>query len=157
MDEWYVIKIKPREEPRARVHLENQGFDYYFPKLVLKNQKEESLFPGYGFLFHDTVENLPYHKIRSTRGLNGFLRFGMGEPVKVSTELIDTIKQQEKRLAGKPVFSKGDVVEFRDGPFKELQGVYLSDSGLERSMVLINFLNREQRVQVPQRVLRKGA
>ena len=157
MEEWYVIKTRARQESRAQEHLENQGFDVYLPLLAMKHGKEEPLFPGYAFLYHDTVVDLPYYRVRSTRGVSNFLRFGEAEPVKIPCELIDEIKEQEQLLAGQPVFSKGDIVHFRNGPFKEFQGVYLADSGDERSIVLLNFLNRQQKVKVHQKDLKKGA
>ena len=34
-DVWYVIRTKPKQEERAALNLENQGFEVFAPKLTV--------------------------------------------------------------------------------------------------------------------------
>lgn len=75
---WYLLKSKSRQELRACENLENQGFDVYCPHVKVKHRgviKEESLFPGYLFLYLDLRDLERYHKIRSTRGVSEIVYF----------------------------------------------------------------------------------
>ncbi len=72
MDEWYLLRSKPRQELRAVENLERQGFIAYCPMLEKKRSRPEPLFPGYVFLQHEDFEVHPeFGKIRSTRGVGG--------------------------------------------------------------------------------------
>ncbi|WP_211828586.1 transcription termination/antitermination NusG family protein [Kistimonas asteriae] len=155
MDEWYLLRSKPRQEQRAVENLERQGFTAYCPMLEKKKARVEPLFPGYVFLQHDAFEDNPdYGKVRSTRGVMTFVRFG-DEFAKVPEELLEGVRHQEHSLRGSPAFEAGQVVGFTDGPFAEIQAIYLCDRGEERSVVLLNVLNREQRLVVRTENLRK--
>ncbi|GAA4652475.1 transcription/translation regulatory transformer protein RfaH [Kistimonas scapharcae] len=155
MDEWYLLRSKPRQELRAVEHLERQGFTAYCPMLQKKKARIEPLFPGYVFLQHEAFEDNPdYGKVRSTRGVMTFVRFG-DEFAKVPEELLEGVRHQEESLKGCPAFVEGQIVGFADGPFSEIQAVYLCERGEERSVVLLNVLNREQRMVVRTDNLRK--
>ena len=145
--DWLVIRSKARDELRAQEHLERQGFTTYCPILFYKSGKTEILFPGYLFV-KAGVPDLPYGKIRSTRGVLGLVKIGL-EPATVSDNLIDKIQRQEQQLVGKSVFKCNDIVEFSTGPFKSLQAVYLCEDGDERSVVLLNLLNSQRKVSIP--------
>ena len=155
MDEWYLLRSKPRQELRAVENLERQGFTAYCPMLQKKKARVEPLFPGYVFLQHEAFDDNPdYGKVRSTRGVMTFVRFG-DEFAKVPEDLLEGVRHQEQSLMGAPAFEAGQMVEFTDGPFAEIQAVYLCDRGEERSVVLLNVLNREQRLVVRTDTLRK--
>lgn len=75
---WYLLKTRTRQEQRAVENLEAQGFDVYSP--VVKQRvkgllREETLFPGYIFLYLDLQDLDRYHKIRSTRGVQEIVFF----------------------------------------------------------------------------------
>ena len=95
--QWFVIYCKSREELRAQQNLENQQIHAFFPKIrkqkLTRGKKtivEEALFPSYLFIFADQ-EDLNFTRIRSTRGINDFVRFG-GEIATVSEKLIKQLK-----------------------------------------------------------------
>ena len=50
---WYVVATKSREEGKARINLERQGYGFFLPQLRLMRRNckwemiTESLFPGY--------------------------------------------------------------------------------------------------------------
>ncbi len=151
MTDWFLIKTRSRQELRAEMHLKNQGFLVFCPHFYCRNGRKEVLFPGYIFLRFK--ENQPAEKIRSTRGVSHFVKFG-NRIAMVPDELIESIKLQEKSLDGSPVFNKGQLVEFACGPFKDYQAIYLCNQGEERSMVLLNLLNASREVVVETSSLR---
>ncbi|MGI0116924.1 transcription termination/antitermination NusG family protein [Zooshikella sp. RANM57] len=155
---WYLLKTKPREEVRAVTHLENQDFTVYCPWIDKLDKagkiKKEPLFPGYVFLNNENIEGLNYSKVRSTRGVANFVRFGTNH-AEASNELIEYIKCQEvlfRTKSGK--FKENQLIEFTEGPFKYLQGIYLSKSGDERCIILLNILSRKQIVSVNQKLIK---
>ncbi|MBU2710364.1 transcription termination/antitermination NusG family protein [Zooshikella harenae] len=156
---WYLLKTKPREEVRAVTHLENQNFTVYCPWIDKLDKagkiKKEPLFPGYVFLNNENVEGINYTKVRSTRGVANFVRFGINH-AQASDELIERIKRQEDLLCAEPKekFKINQLVEFKEGPFKYLQGIYLSKSGDERCIILLSFLSRSQKVNVAQKSIK---
>ena len=142
MDEWYLLRSKPRQELRAVENLERQGFIAYCPMLEQKRAKPEPLFPGYVFLQHEDFDEHPeFGKIRSTRGVGGFVKFGE-DFAKLPDDLVDGIRRQEDAFVVCPLFKPGQLVEFSDGPFKDMQAVYQFEKGADRCMVLISILNR---------------
>ncbi len=158
MDEWYLMRSKPRQEERAVKHLKNQGFEPYCPMMKKKSKNQtEPLFPGYIFLLAEVrgFETLPWDRVRSTRGVMGYVKFGGGPPVRVSDELVEGLRDREKCVGEKPVFQAGQRVIFQDGPFADLEGIYLCSKGDERCVILLNILNRDQPVSVEQAVLKR--
>ncbi|CAM3705321.1 transcription termination/antitermination NusG family protein [Parendozoicomonas haliclonae] len=156
MDEWYLLKTRPRQELRAVENLERQGFEPFCPLMKKKSRDTfEALFPGYIFLLNEKkyAEVLPWEKVRSTRGVYDFVKFG-GKPATVPNELIDGLLEREDHLRSVPVFKTGQKVVFKDGPFADLEGIYLCDKGEQRCMVLLNIISREQPILADQANLR---
>lgn len=150
--QWYVLTSKPRKDEEAETQLQNQGYTTYRPlaKRLRKQRnkmviKVESLFPGYLFIELDTV-NDNWGPIRSTRGVNNFVRFGQ-EPASVHTSLIQSLQSQEDTLGEHAIdldrFHKGDDVIITDGPFKGLTAVFSNYDGEQRAMVLISLLQQK--------------
>ena len=155
MDAWYLLRCKPRQERRAIDNLENQSFLVYCPWLYRKLAKPEPLFPGYIFLYcAKNQQKLQFGKVRSTRGVMNFVKFGEHFAT-VPEELLDGIRRQEDLIKGEPIFKKGEIIEFADGPFKEMQAVYLCAQGEKRSVVMLNILNRQQEIKIDSDQIRK--
>ena len=154
--QWFVVYCKSREESRAQQHLKNQGIDSFFPKIrkakLLRGKKtvvEEALFPSYLFVFVD-IEDIVFSRIRSTRGINDFIRFG-GEIAVVPDRLIEQLKTvchavNEFEVDTNSLFKSGDRMEILSGSFKGAQAIFESNDGLERSMLLLNVLNQENKI-----------
>lgn len=143
---WFVIRTKPRQEDRASEHLDNQNFEYYCPWMTRDNGKREPLFPGYVFVY-DAAAAQPFSTIRSTRGVLGFVRFGL-EFARASDELIETIRERESSLQRVDRFKPDDRVRFKQGPFAEIEAIYRCKSGVERSVILLTILNQPKEVSV---------
>lgn len=163
MSRWYVIQCKPREERRAVENLERQGFTCYLPTIVVETQKHgarcdvpQPLFPGYVFIDLDEMSD-NWHPIRSTRGVVRLVRF-REYPVPISDEIISRIRE---RLAHDrpriPYLNPGERVRVTEGPFAEVEGIFVAPDGEERVVLLMNILNREQRLSFPAAGVDKAA
>ena len=100
MKNWYLIKTKPQQEAIAALNLANQGLNVFFPKAVIKN-KTTPLFPSYLFIKLDNrTQN--WTAIRSTKGVNNFVRFGLTF-AKVTNQIINLIKIQQQQTIEKMI------------------------------------------------------
>jgi transcriptional antiterminator RfaH len=163
MSRWYVIQCKPREERRALENLERQRFYCYLPVLTMEKLRQrrrravhEPLFPGYLFIHLSEISD-NWHPICSTRGVLRLVRFRQ-YPVPVSDEIIESIRQ---RLASdkshEPYLQRGDRVRVTEGPFCDIEAIFVANDGRERVALLLNILQREQRVSFPIASVRKVA
>ncbi|WPP00342.1 transcription/translation regulatory transformer protein RfaH [Pseudomonas sp. HR96] len=154
---WYLIQTKPRQEARAQEHLERQQFECFRPLRSApldagRNRRlhEEELFPGYLFIRMD--EEHSWYPIRSTRGVCRVVAFG-GQPCPVQDALIEQIRQRLAQPAPPDLrFVQGEHVLVRTGD-SEVQAIFLCEDGEERAVILLNLLQREQRVVMPRSAL----
>ena len=151
---WYVVATKTREEEKARVNLERQGYSVFLPKLSLKKRRKghwqvvtESLFPGYLFVALELGEDDPA-PIRSTVGCIGLVRFAhVYTPV--PGELIESLQAIESETNDvEAPFKPGDKVRFVSGPFAGIEAVFDMARGGERAQVLLQLLGKQQRITV---------
>jgi transcriptional antiterminator RfaH len=157
---WYLVQCKPRQNFRALENLERQGFTCFQPEIVLQKvvRKElvdvrEPLFPGYLFIRLDHV-NDNWAPIRSTRGVNRIVRFNDGMPVAISDQLIEELRQRCQRGTIN-AFEPGDRVTLTEGPFADIEALFDCWDGEKRVFILLNFLQRQQRIAVSASLLRK--
>lgn len=154
---WYLLTSKPHKDALAEEHLRRQGYHIYRP-LAQRLRKRggkiqtvtESLFPRYIFIHLDQL-NDNWRPIRSTLGVQGFVRFGV-EPAQVPHRLITDIQSQAESLGAKAIdldrFHKGDTVMLKDGPYQGLRGIFLSYNGEERAMILMDILHCKASLEV---------
>ena len=155
--QWYVVHTKPKQESRALVNLERQGFSCFLPTIPKKRVRgkafevvQEPLFSRYLFIELDTtLSGKSWAPIRSTLGVSKLVTFGT-EPARVNPSLIEVLKEQEQNLAQTPIsqYQPGDIVQIKEGPFKGIEAVYQMDDGEMRAMVLIELLQKPTRLQV---------
>jgi transcriptional antiterminator RfaH len=163
---WYVIHTKPRQERRALVNLEQQGYACYLPMIALEKLSrahlslvEEPLFPRYLFISLDHGrQGQSWAPIRSTIGVSGLVTFG-SSPAKIDPALIDLLRQQEADLKSTPerLFQKGERLLVSDGAFAGLEAVYQMPGGDNRAMVLIEIMGKSAQMQIAPRSLSKVA
>lgn len=161
---WYVVHTKPRQEPRALLNLEQQGYACYLPTLAVEKIRQgtlvvedEPLFPRYLFIQLDpTQSGKSWSPIRSTKGVSRLVTFGT-EPAKVDPQLIHTLRQRPEQLSPEPqrLFNPGERVIITDGPFAGLDAVYQMTDGERRAMVLIELLSKPTRLTVLPAKLRR--
>jgi transcriptional antiterminator RfaH len=150
MDCWYLIYSKPKQEQRAQQQLAIQGFETYCP--LVTNQKvrgsktitkQEPLFPRYIFIKCADASLLA--KVRNTRGVGGIVKFG-DTLATVSDALVFALVNQQMVIMQQPVehpFKVGESLEILTGPFSSLNAVFLQADGMERCIILLNFLGQE--------------
>jgi len=152
-DAWFVGFTKPRQETRALENLQRQGFECRLP--VIRTQRrvrrelvwrQEAMFPRYLFL-RPAAGGAPLERVRSTYGMSGLVRFA-GLPATLPEGLLaELLAYGEERTQA--LFAPGAAVRFLEGPLVGLEGVFECADGEERAVVLLEFLQRVQRVMVP--------
>lgn len=153
MYNWFVIQSKPGQLLKAQAELEQQGFETYLPLIKTEQIKkgkrlevEQPLFPGYLFIFLSKDES-NWRPIRSTRGVAKLISFG-NEPAVVPMEVVNAIRTQLRHSYSEQQFSKDDRVSISEGPFKDLQAVFVEYDGEQRAFVLLELLGRWQRMSI---------
>lgn len=159
---WYLVNSKPRQELRAEEHLKNQSINCVLPLIeiekIIRGKRQsisEPLFPGYLFVELQT-NGQDWSKIRSTRGVRDFVRFG-GVPGKVPESVLEQLKVLKTTDATIETNAPktGDTVVITDGPFKDLEGVFKISNGEERSIVLLTILGKVTEMELENTKLQK--
>ena len=157
---WYLVQSKPRNEMRALENLVRQGYETYLPLMEVERlqrgkllKKMEPLFPRYLFL-HLEEGNDNWGPIRSTMGVAGLVRFGQAYAV-VSDDVLNAVRARTQDVK-KALFTPGDSIRVVSGPLLGLEGVFDITDGEQRSFVLLEFMQKQQRVSVSTADLRAG-
>ena len=157
MTDWYAIHTKPRQEYVAVENLERQSYEVFLPLIRQPRRRRgrwqtvtEPLFPGYLFSRLDLeADNIA--PIRSTRGVTGLVRFG-GLPCPVPADVVENLQilqeSEEGVICTATLFQPGDRVSISEGPLAGLEGIFLAASGKERVSLLLDFLGKQQRIDV---------
>jgi transcriptional antiterminator RfaH len=156
--DWYVIYTKPRQELRALVNLEAQGYTCYLPQLkkqkLLRGRLEivkEPLFPRYLFICLDSSQSgKSWGPIRSTLGVSHLVTFG-SEPARIDVTFIQLLQQHAQNIEMRPdkIFQAGDRILINEGPFSGIEAIFEIDDGESRAMVLIDLLSKSTRLKIP--------
>ncbi len=145
---WYLVRTKPREEERVLRFLKFADYTCLFPtywRTVLFGRKREKkpLFPGYVFTLLRLKRD--YHKIRYTRGVSGFVKFGE-LPVPVDDRIIESLKARIRedgtvKMISRPL-REGELVKIAEGPFAGFEAVFIESlNDGERVALLLKGLN----------------
>ncbi len=160
-NKWFLIQSKPRNEARALENLLRQGYETYLPLIEVERlqrgkllKKEEPLFPRYLFL-HLAAGADNWGPIRSTLGVAGMVRFGQTYAA-VPDLVIDGIRERTREIK-ETLFAPGDAVQVVSGPLVGLEGVFEIADGEQRSFVLLEFMQKQQRVSVSTTDLRTAS
>ena len=157
MKNWYLLTAKPHKDAIAEEQLNNQQYETYRPlaRRIRRRQGKmietiESLFPRYIFIRLDNkVDN--WAPIRSTRGVAGFVRFGI-EPAFVDDGLIELLKQRQDEYSENAIdldrYKKGEKLIIETGPFKGIDAIFHSYNGEERAIVLLNMLHKQTKLEI---------
>jgi transcriptional antiterminator RfaH len=151
---WYVLQCKPGQGDRALMHLQNQDIPCFYPKVMVETLRSgkrgfklEALFSGYIFINLSQL-NPVWSKLRSTRGVIRIVGFG-GKPLPVEDEVIDHLRTSLNKVASAGGIKAGDDVDVLEGPFAGMRVIFQCYDGDERAIVLIEFMQRNQRISVP--------
>ena len=128
MLDWYVVKLKPRNERGVEAALQVLGVECYVPKIVaLKGGRlsSENLFPGYAFVQVDTGSE-SWRRARWTHGISYFLP-AQRQPAAVGEALVGDIRSRvEQWNAGDWItaFNAGDRVRIEAGSLRGLDAIF---------------------------------
>ncbi len=149
MNNWYLLYCKRGEQARAKLHLEHQGVECYYPQITIekivrgkRQSKLEPLFPSYVFIRFDCEKGPTFTTVRSTRGVVDFVRQG-ATPQVLQSELIDTLKNVEQQEVAPQTQGpeKGQTLRVRSGQFAGIDAIYQEPDGETRSILLVTLLN----------------
>jgi transcriptional antiterminator RfaH len=151
---WYAVQCKPSEGDRAFANLEYQGADCFYPKIQVEKVRKgkrvrvfEPLFKGYLFVNLSPEDHL-WSRVRYTRGVSRVVAF-CGKPAPIPDEVIEYVRASLRNINDAGGIKHGQMMKIQDGPFRGLDAVFQSYDGDERAIVLISFMQKQQRVTVP--------
>ena len=164
MKRWYLLYCKRGEQPRAKLHLENQGVECYYPEVVVekivRNKRQEvtePLFPSYVFVNFDYEVGPSFTSVRSTRGVVDFIRFGP-LPKEINATLISELKmlEQNELHVQNTLPEKGQILEITGGQFAGIDAIYQEPDGETRSILLVKMINQNVEISVDNKNLAMG-
>lgn len=155
---WYVVQTQPQAEEKARRHLINQGIMTYLPRYRRRIRHARQsiqvlrpLFPGYLFVRLDP-SLCRWRSINGTMGVRQILTDGE-LPLIIGDLVIQEIMSREDGSGAvkleQPMFAPGQTVRVTDGPLADLEGLFEEVRDHERAVLLISWLGRKVRAQVP--------
>ncbi len=163
MKQWYAIYTQPRNEERAREHLERQGFEVFLP-LYLKRRSHARrvtmvpapLFPRYLFVSFD-ADQQRWRAIRSTRGVIDLVSNG-DHPVPVPESVISEMERRRGDdgyvvLARHLDLKRGSRIRIDTGPFAATEAIFEAKRDEDRVVALLSLMGREVMVQLPIRAV----
>ena len=145
---WYLLSTKSRSEKAAYDNLNNQGHETFLPTLTHINNPK-ALFPGY--IFVKPRLGSSYVSIKSTRGVKQFIKFGdifpgisesLIEFLRTGIEHFETLAMHQKK------YQKGQIVNVKDGPFKNFEAVFDAYDKGQNVFILLKFLESTQRIKL---------
>lgn len=163
---WYVIKSQPKQETRAETNLNAWNVETFLPRMKERRQQPHTgaatysirpLFPGY--LFARFQASALFHKINFTRGVQSIVGFGSG-PVAVEDEVIELIQSHVREdgcVRLEEEFKAGDRVMIKEGPLKNLTGVFQRDlTPSDRVMILLTTVSYQGSLTVERYAVAKA-
>lgn len=149
-----MVFTKPQEERKAKAHLEKLC-EVFFPLLRIENPTKRQkpfapLFKRYLFV-HLTPDQ--FNNVRWTPGVNSLITDGEGNPIPISEERVNILRQKadERGIIAVPSrFKQGDRVHIESGPFAGFEGIVENPPGpSERVKILMEVLGRKVTMEVP--------
>ncbi len=163
MRNWHLVLTRPRQERKALLQLERQGYEVWLPMARDSAAKAEAtrlapLFPRYLFVNVDS-ETDNTAPIRSTIGCCGLVRFGMSLAL-LPAQAVEAIRvrcdDQGCVRIGRD-WEPGAQLKVMEGPFAGFEAVFQARSATERVSVLLHWLGVTRSVQMPASQLQLAA
>lgn len=159
---WYVLQTNRHKEEFAQVSLKRRDIATYLPRIVLWPRPAVGsaiapMFPGYLFARVSLVED--FSRFSWTPGVKAFVSFGDG-PAPIDASAIEFLKKREGPdglIRCGTIVDDGSEVRIVNGPFRGLTGIVERRlPARERVCVLIDLLQRQTRVELPERWVRQA-
>ena len=164
---WYLIHTHPKQEDRADGNLRVLGMPLLSPKIRERRYNQfvlaptfvtKPLFPRYIFAKFK-IDDL-YHKVRFTRGVYNVVSFGEG-PVPIDEEIITLIQANIKEDGFVKIDDEiriGDRVIVRDGPLKNLAGIFEREmKDTDRIRILLETVSYQAHIEIARDMVRKAS
>ena len=162
MDEvnnWYVIRTKPRCERHVLALLKRAGYKGFLPEIETVSSSAP-LFPSYLFLCANLYDPAHHRLVRYTRGIRHILGDESG-PLPIASEIIEELIQNTKDgllNVQQLLFREGEVVRVKHGILKDLVGMVESHLSPDRRVeILFKWWSTTMRVKLPYTWLEKAS
>lgn len=161
---WYAVRTNPKQEERADSNLRAWQVETFTPRIKERRYTQtrgvkylyKPLFPQYIFARFDARRLL--HKVCFTRGVNSVVSFG-SDPTPVDNEIIDLIRAQvgaDGFIVLGEKFKAGDQVIIKDGPLKNLTGIFEREvNESDRVMILLTTLKYQGHLLLEREFVKK--
>jgi transcriptional antiterminator RfaH len=158
MKRWYVVQTRTHAERRALEHLGNQGFEAWLPEYMKRRRHarrtdwvRRPLFPNYLFV-HLDLEAERWRSVLGTVGVVGLVGGNLA-PTPLPDQVIATIRARVDgdglvAMDSAASFKPGDAVKVAEGPFADLEGIFVDLADRDRVAILLRLLGREVKVTV---------
>jgi transcriptional antiterminator RfaH len=154
---WYLIHSKPHQERIARDQLERQGYETYLPFASVRRRRKgrsirviDPMFPRYLFI-HLSNDTDDWRPIRSTIGVSTLVRFG-NMPAQIPDRLIAELHMREDadgiQMLPDPEYRKGDRLRIAEGPLEGYEGIFQSQTGKERVLLLLEIAHQSVKIEI---------
>ena len=153
INKWFVVQIKPNSYKQASRHLNQQGFETFYPMLETTKRKSTRffnnlypLFPGYMFVAFDPYK-IDWYKINNTFGVSKLLNFN-GKPEEISYHFILELKNRcdtADKFLPPDHLKRGDQVELLAGPFTNILVKIENIDEEKRIWALMKFMGQTRR------------
>ena len=147
---WVVAQTKPRQENKAKINLNNQGYTCYLP--IIERKKflrdnwvtfKEVLFSNYIFIDLNSSKT-SLSKINNTYGVSRLLiNKDLSIPYTITHEFITGLKKCLNKDININNLTKGSKVTITSGKLSKFTAIFLERCIKTRSKVLISMLNSD--------------
>ena len=147
---WAVAQTKPRQENKAEINLNNQGYTCYLP--IIERKKfihntwticKEVLFSNYIFIDLNSCKT-SLSKINNTYGVSRLLiNKDLSLPYTINEDFILDLKKILNKGINISTLKKGSKVSITSGKLSEFTAIFLEQCSKTRSKVLISMLNND--------------
>ena len=165
MTDWFLAQVKPNGDHIAKRNLERQGFETFQPmekRTVAKagrfRDQVRPFFSGYLFISYPGFA-APWSVVNSTYGVCRLVRFS-DRPAPVPHSVIAELRSYCDAagvITITPDIEPGAVVEIRMGAFSNFVGQVERMTPDHRAMVLLDFMGKQTKVNIPTSHLRAAS
>ena len=154
---WLLVYTKAKQEIKANMNLQNQGFETFLPLIALnnKNDSQKSLvpvFPRYLFVkVNLDLEDWTY--INSSYGVCNLVMFSE-KLTPIPHNIINSIKDKlnESGVYKEDIsvvdYKKGDKVSIKGGRFAGIEAIFLSRKSSDRVRLLLKLLSTSVEAEI---------
>ena len=151
---WYALQVRPRFEKHVQTHLEDKGYEVFYPTFTTTRQWSDRvkslsfpLFPGYVFCRFNVHARLP---ILITPGVNQVVGAGKTPTVVDEAELSAIRRVMQSGVAAQPwpYLRVGETVQIENGPLEGMTGIVTRIKNSCRLVVSVSLLMRSVSVEL---------